>query len=188
MSCMSMSRLHCWRIRNHASGIDPRARAATLPRSRQDRPAAGAHAVSSSASHSAWNSRRAHAGVNRATHAMNRRSRLRMPRARCEPAEVLEPLHGRLESTRPRRGDLVIPACGTLFAPRDLLALPIRPDEAERVEAAERGIDGAGLQPRAIRDVEAVPHTVSNRVEHERRRIGDVIAAHSGTLYRLNSI
>src|SRR5437763_2275307 len=183
MSCISMSRLHCCRIRNHASGIDPRARAATLARSRHDWSAAGAHAISSSASHSAWNSRRAHAGVNRATQAMNRRSRLRMTWARCEPAEVREALDGGIEGAHPRGRDLVITAGRTLFAPRDLLVFPIRPDEAERLEAPQRGINRAGLQSGAISDVEAVPHAVCDRVEHERRRIGDVVATHSGTLY-----
>src|SRR3982751_3100434 len=188
MSCISMSRLHCWRRRDKASGIEPSARATTRARSRHDRARSGAHAVVSSASHSARNSRRAQAGVSRATHAINRRSTLSMTGARAQPAEILEPLHGRLERCGAGGGDLVITACGTLLPARDLLALPVRLHEPERIEPPQRGIDGAGLKPGAVRDVEAVACAVGNGVQHERRGIGDVVAHHCGTLYNLISI
>src|SRR5262249_23697150 len=70
--------------------------------------------------------------------------------------------------------DLVIAARRPLLPPRDLLALPAGADEAERLEAAQRRVDGAGLQSGTVGDVEAVADAVGDGLEHEGRGIGDV--------------
>src|SRR5881392_4125428 len=161
MSCVSMSTLQCWRNRNQASGSAPAARA-------------NDGSVASSASHSARNSRRAAPGASRDTRATKRRGNSRMTRTRTQPGEVLEALAGDLQRLAAAAGDLVIAPRGPLLAPRGLLALPARSHEAERLEAPQRRIHGAGLQSRPVGDVEPVANAVGNRLEHEGGRVGDV--------------
>src|SRR5215471_18819026 len=161
MSCVSMSGLHCWRQRYQASGSAPAARAKR-------------GSTASSASHSSRNSRRTDLGARRETIAMKRRGTSGMTLAGTEPREVLEALPGRRERVGAGAGDLVVAARGPLLAARDLLALPARTDEPERLEPPQHGIDGAGLEARAVGDVEAVAHAVGDGVEDERRRIGGV--------------
>src|SRR4051812_33679983 len=119
MSWLSMSTLHCWRNRNHASGTAPSARV-------------NDGSTASSASHSARNSRREAAGVRRETRPIKRRAVSRTARARAQPAEVFEafPRHGQRLGAGAR--DLVVAARRPLLAPRRLLVLPPRSDVAER--------------------------------------------------------
>src|SRR3954471_24234279 len=175
MSCSNMSVLHCWRTRKIASGTAPSAwRSRCAREARGAAPDPAAHAASSSAIHSARNSRRRLLGASRDTTAMNRRTHLRMAFTRPQAAEVLETLERGLERDGARLRDLVVAACRPLLAPRDLLALPVRADEAERVEAAQRRIHRAGLQAGVVRDVEAVADAVGDGLQHERGRVSDV--------------
>src|SRR5688572_25627627 len=114
-----MSRLHCWRTRNNASGTAPRARL-------------NEGWAASSASHSARNSRRRLDGARRATRPMKRRGRSRMALARTEAAKALEALQRGLQRGAAGPGDLVVAPRRTLLAAGDLLALPARSHEAER--------------------------------------------------------
>src|SRR5262249_961602 len=161
MSWLSMSTLHCWRKRHHTSARAPKARAID-------------GSVASSASHSARNSRRAAPGASRETIAMKRRGRSGMARAWTETRAVLDALAREGERVGARAGDLVVAPRRPLLAAGDPLALPVRADEAEGLEAPQRGIDGAGLQSRAVGDVEPVADAVGDRVQHQRGRIGDV--------------
>src|SRR6185436_15394094 len=126
--------------------------------------------VSSSASHSARNSRRSAPGTSLDTMPMKRRSRLRMALLRLEPSQVLEPLDRDLERLAARLGDLVIAPRRPLLAPRHLLALPAGSHVTEHVEAPEGGIDRPRLKPGAVGDVEPVPRAIGDSLKHERRR------------------
>src|SRR3954468_8200324 len=127
MSCSNMSVLHCWRTRKIASGTAPSAwRSRCAREARGAAPDPATHAASSSAIHSARNSRRRLLGASRDTTAMNRRTHSRKAFARPDAAEVLETLQRRLEGDGARLRDFVVAACRPLLAPRDLFALPVR--------------------------------------------------------------
>src|SRR5262245_21611123 len=111
--------------------------------------------TASSAFHSARNSLRRPGGTSRESAPIHARRSLRIARRR-QASQVREALQGDGKGGGAGPGDLVVAPRRTLFAPRDLLVLPAGADEAERLEAAQRRIDGAGLQAGAIGDVEAV--------------------------------